>query len=320
MLELTPDPIAFMLGPIPVFWYGICYSLGLLATFLVISWEASWRGQNSALVINGMFVVAIAALIGGRLYHVIDQWPLYADDPISIVLPPYTGLGVFGGIITGTIAGLAYAWYQKVPLWVAVDVVAPGLFVMQAIGRWGNFFNQELYGPPTDLPWGIPIDCAHRVAAYPCTDYPPDTTRFAPLFLYESIAGLLGALLLLWLSHRRPQWLRQGDLFGIFFIWYGAVRFALEFLRTDNWTIGGIATAQIFSILAIIVGLAILLTRRRRRAFTEGMPAFATAEGEGSTGEATAREEAVEVGSGAHAVADDAAGADGGDARATPAG
>jgi phosphatidylglycerol:prolipoprotein diacylglycerol transferase len=275
MLDLTPDPIAFTIGPLPVFWYGICYALGLLAAYLVVAREATWRGQDSSLVINGMFVVAIAALIGGRLYHVIDQWPLYADDPLKIVLPPYTGLGVYGGIITGTIAGLAYGAYHKVPLWVAIDVVAPGLFVMQAIGRWGNFFNQELYGPPTDLPWGIPIDCAHRIAAYPCSEFPLEVTRFQPLFLYESISGLLGAAVLLWLSHRRPALLRRGDLIAIFFMWYGVVRFALEFLRTDNWTIGGIATAQIFSILSILVGLGILLTRRRRRPFTDGMPAYA---------------------------------------------
>ena len=107
------------------------------------------------------------------------------------------------------------------------DIVAPALFVMQAIGRWGNYFNQELYGPPTDAPWGIPIDCAHRLAVYAC-DVLPETTRFHPLFLYESISGLVGAAVLVLLGYRLRSWLRPGDLLLIFFIWYGVTRFVLE--------------------------------------------------------------------------------------------
>ena len=139
-----------------------------------------------------MIIVAIAALIGGRAYHVIDQWDaLYKDDPLKIFLPPYSGLGVYGGIVTGTIAAFLYARYKKRRRSCAGRTSSrPGLFVMQAIARWGNFFNQELYGPPTTLPWGIPIDCAHRIADYPCAPRIPEaTTRFQPLFLYESISG-----------------------------------------------------------------------------------------------------------------------------------
>ena len=129
-------------------------------------------GEDADILGNGMIIVAIAALIGGRAYHVIDQWALYQDDPIKIFLPPYSGLGVYGGIATGTIAAFLYARYKRVPFLRWADIIAPGLFVMQAIARWGNFFNQELYGTPTTLPWGIPIDCAHRIAAYPCGTFP----------------------------------------------------------------------------------------------------------------------------------------------------
>ncbi len=107
---------------------------------------------------------------------------------------------MYGGIVTGTIAAFLYARYKRVPFLRWADIVAPGLFVMQAIARWGNFFNQELYGTPTTLPWGIPIDCAHRIAAYPCEHVSRETTRFHPLFLYESLSGLLGALVLIWLG------------------------------------------------------------------------------------------------------------------------
>ena len=123
---------------------------------------------------------------------------------------------------------------------------------MQAIGRLGNFFNQELYGPPTTLPWGIAIDCAHRVAAYPCESFPLATTHFHPLFLYESISGLIGAAFLLWLARRPNSRLLPGDLFLIFFVWYGTTRFVLEFMRTGNWTFFGIPTAQIVSAAFIL--------------------------------------------------------------------
>ena len=123
-----------------------------------------------------------------------------------------------GGIITGTIA----AWYLtrrwNLSFWTWADIVAPALFVMQGIGRLGIFFNQELYGPPTNLPWGVAIDCAHRVAAYPCSAFPLATTHFHPLFLYESVSGIVGALVLLWLARRRRSPLVSGDLLLIFFI------------------------------------------------------------------------------------------------------
>ena len=189
MFDIPPDPIAFSIGPINIGWYGLCYAIGLAAAYLLLVWLARRAGEDPDIVGNGIIIVAIAALIGGRLYHVIDQWHLYQNDPMKIILPPYSGLGVYGGIITGTIAAWWYARRRHVsfPRW--ADIIAPALFVMQAIGRWGNYFNQELYGPPTTLPWGIPIDCAHRLQdIYSCAVL-PETTRFHPLFLYESISG-----------------------------------------------------------------------------------------------------------------------------------
>ncbi|MBI2763592.1 MAG: prolipoprotein diacylglyceryl transferase [Chloroflexi bacterium] len=264
MIDFQVDPIAFHLGPIPVYWYGIAYAAGLFVSYLVLVRQARRFGQDPELVGNGLIVIAIAALIGGRLYHVIDQWVLYKDDLLRIVLPPYSGLGVYGGLISGLIAFVGLVRYHRISPWVWADVVAPALFTMQAIGRWGNFFNQELYGPPTDLPWGIAVDCARRVAAYPCATYPEATTAFQPLFLYESVSGLLGATLLIWLSRRRPYPLRAGDLILIFFIWYSTVRFLLENLRTGNWFVGGIATAQLMSILFGLGAFLVLVYRHRR--------------------------------------------------------
>jgi phosphatidylglycerol:prolipoprotein diacylglycerol transferase len=263
MIDWTPGSIAIQIGPVPVFWYGIAYAVGLAVAYLVMSRIAARFGEDPIVLGNGLIVVAIAALIGGRAYHVIDQFALYKDDLLKIVLPPYSGLGVYGGLVTGTIAFFLLVRYHRLSAWRWADIVAPGLFTMEAIGRWGNFFNQELYGPPTSLPWGIAIDCAHRVAPYTCDAFPLATTHFVPLFLYESISGILGAAVLIWLSRRPRPWLRTGDLVLIFFIWYAIVRFLLEDLRTGNWRLDGIPTAQIFSIGFAVASLVLLIYRHR---------------------------------------------------------
>jgi phosphatidylglycerol:prolipoprotein diacylglycerol transferase len=262
MLDFVPNPVALQLGPLPVYWYGIGYAVGLAVAYQVLIRLARRAGEDPEVVGNGMIIVAIAALIGGRLYHVIDQWALYQDDLLKIVLPPYTGLGVYGGIATGLVTVIAYTRIKRLPFWRWADIIAPALFAMQAVARWGNFFNQELYGPPTTLPWGIPIECAHRIAAYPCGTF-PDTTRFHPLFLYESLSGVLGAIALIWLGFRLRSWLRPGDLILVFFTWYGITRFGLETLRQDNWTFFGVPTAQIVSLLFIVPAIAILVWRHR---------------------------------------------------------
>jgi phosphatidylglycerol:prolipoprotein diacylglycerol transferase len=266
MIDWTPNAIALQIGPFSLFWYGIAYAVGLAAAYWIMTRQAHWFGENAAIIGNGLIVVAVAALIGGRLYHVIDQWQLYKDDLLKIVLPPYSGLGIFGGFITGTIAVLFLVRRHKVSAWRWADIIAPGIFLMQAAGRWGNFFNQELYGPPTNLPWGLAIDCAHRVVEYPCTSFPLATTHFHPLFLYESTSALIGAATLIWLSRRPRPWLRVGDLGAIMVIWIGGFRFMLEFLRIGNWRLADIPTAQIFGAAFVVVGIGMLILRRRQHA------------------------------------------------------
>jgi phosphatidylglycerol:prolipoprotein diacylglycerol transferase len=274
MIDWTPDPIAFTIGPITVFWYGIMYAIGLAVTFVVIEREARRRGLDTGILVNGMIIVAVAALIGGRLYHVIDQWDRYKDDLTAIILPPYSGLGVYGGIVTGFVVAYLYARWKRQPYLTWADCVAPGLLVMQAIARWGNFFNQELYGPPTDLPWGIAIECANRTPTWACP--PLGTTapeaHFQPLFLYESISGALGAIVLLYVA-RHARRLRPGDIALLFFVWYGTTRFLLEPLRTNNWTFFEVPVASIISAAMVAGALALLAWRHRPGANDAATPA-----------------------------------------------
>ena len=265
MIDWTPQPIAFAIGPLAVHWYGIMYAIGLAVAFVVIEREARRRGLDTGLLANGFILIAFAALVGGRLYHVIDQWDArYKNDLLAIVLPPYSGLGVYGGIATGFLAAVLYTRWKRQPFLGWADAAAPGLLVMQAVARWGNFFNQELYGPPTKLPWGIAIECANRTETWACPPVgtTPADAHFVPLFLYESLSGLIGAVVLLMLA-RRARFLRPGDIVLLFFAWYGTTRFLLEPLRTNNWTLDGIPTASIISAAAVVGALVLLAWRHR---------------------------------------------------------
>ena len=264
LISIFP-PTALQLGPLPIGFYGLGYVVAIATMMWVSQGEARWRGLDPTLVTGALIPVALCAIVGARLYHVIDQWLYYRDHLAAIVLPPYSGLGLYGGI-AGAVVGIAYHCRRHhLPLWLALDVVVPGTLFAQAIARWGNFFNQELYGPPTDLPWGITIDCAHRVAQYPCDIYPVATTGFHPLFLYESIWDVLGGFVAIWLSRRRLDRLRDGDLASFWMVWYGGGRLALESLRQGwDWTVLGIPTAMLIGGALIVLGACTSAYRHSR--------------------------------------------------------
>jgi phosphatidylglycerol:prolipoprotein diacylglycerol transferase len=270
LIDVTP-PTGIPLGPLTIGFYGLGYVLAVVVLLWVSSGEAQRRGIDPKRVPGALVTVAVCALIGARLYHVIDQWASYSANLTAIVLPPYSGLGLYGGI-AGAIVGIAIeARRHGVPLWRALDVVVPGTLFAQAIARWGNFFNQELYGPPTDLPWGITIDCEHRVAQVPCDTYPAATTGFHPLFLYESVLNAIGGFIALGLSHRMGGRLRDGDLAAFWMIWYGGTRLVLETFRSGwNWTILGVPTAMLVGAALIAIGIGLVVRRHRRPAAADG--------------------------------------------------
>jgi phosphatidylglycerol---prolipoprotein diacylglyceryl transferase len=179
LINITPDPTIINLGPIALTWYSLGYLAGLAVLFVVTARELERRGIDRQHLWNAFLVVAICAVIGGRLYHVVHEWHIYSADPIRAILPigpdgrvGFAGLGLYGGIVGALIGIVGYGLWKRVPVRLGLDAVIPGTFFAQAIARWGNFFNQELYGPPTDAPWGIAIECAYRVAQYPCDRFP----------------------------------------------------------------------------------------------------------------------------------------------------
>ena len=179
MLDFTPNPIAFTLGPLTIGWYGIGYAVGLAAVYLLLFRLAKRAGEDQDILGNGIIIVAIAALIGGRPYHVIDQWDtLYKDDPIKIFLPPYSGLGVYGGIITGTIAAYLYTRYKKAPFLRWADIVAPGPVRDAGDRPLGQLLQPGAVRAADDAAVGHPDRLRPRIADYPCA---PRTRRDHPL-------------------------------------------------------------------------------------------------------------------------------------------
>jgi phosphatidylglycerol---prolipoprotein diacylglyceryl transferase len=263
LIDVTP-PSGFTFGPLTLGFYGLGFVLAVAVMVLVSRSEARRKGEDPGLVTGAIVVVAICALVGARLYHVIGEWHLYASDPIRAVLPPYAGLGLYGGIIGAVVGIVIFLRGRTVSLSRALDVVVPGTLLAQGIARWGNFVNQELYGPPTDLPWGITIDCAHRVAQYACDELPAASTGFHPLFLYESILTIAGGIVALVVARRFADRLRDGDLVSFWMIWYGGVRLVLETFREGwNWTIAGIPTAMLIGAVLIVTGVATAWWRHR---------------------------------------------------------
>ncbi len=264
LIDVLPSARVLQLGPVSIDWYGIGYAVALVAGIWLAYRQARLRRENPDHIGNGMILVFVLGLIGARLYHLIDQWnTLYAADPIKAILPPYTGLGIYGGIAGGIVGVLIYTRRHHLSFLRWADIAVPSVFLGQAIARWGNFFNQELYGPPTNLPWGIAIDCSHRVAEYPCSIYPP-STGFVPLFFYESALSLVGLAIALWLSRRLAGRLRDGDLFSFWFVWYGAVRSILETFRIGyDWTFFGVPTAVLVGLAAVAFGIVTIAWRHR---------------------------------------------------------
>ncbi len=255
-----------------VHWYGLLIVTGVLAGALYASWRAKQDGENPDHIWNGLIASIIFAIIGARLYHVFSSpaggmvgWSYYRQHPEEIFYVWQGGLGIYGAIIGGVLGAALYTLYAELSPLRWLDYGAQAMALGQAIGRWGNFINQELYGPPTNLPWGLIIDPQHRIAPYnDLSAYPPDTL-FQPTFLYESLWCLLLFLVLAWVSQKYRDRLLEGDIFLGYVIGYPLGRFFVEFFRPDAWKIGPIPAAQLVAILCVVGGTAALVIRHRRR-------------------------------------------------------
>lgn len=270
---LKIDPIAFTI-PIgdgfPIYWYGIIVTVGIAIGVIWGAREIAKRNQNVDEFFNALIIVIFSGYIFARLTYVLlevfggrgDQFETFLD----VINIRSGGINILGGFIGAAIVGWLYIRYRHLNFWHYADVAGPAVLIAQGIGRWGNYINQELYGPPTTLPWGILIDAPYRLAQFAdLSQYPPDT-RFHPTFLYESIWLIAGFIVLVVLNNRFRNVWKPGTLFGLFLLWWGAGRAFLEFFRADQPTIGDSAITYSF-VLALALALAgiwIVLSRNNR--------------------------------------------------------
>jgi phosphatidylglycerol:prolipoprotein diacylglycerol transferase len=255
------------LGLFSITYYGIILMLGAVAAAFLAEREARRRGLQSDMVWDALIWVLIGGIVGARLWHVFTPPPsmveqgittaYYLTHPLDLINTRAGGVGIPGAIIGGGLALYLFTRRRKINFGTWADVAAPALALGQAIGRWGNFVNQEVYGAPTTLPWAITIDPAHRLAEY------ANFSRYHPLFLYESLWNLGNMGLLLWLSRRYGRRLKPGDVFLAYLVIYPVGRFWMEFLRLDSAQVAGINANQTVA-LVVALGAGFLLYWRHR--------------------------------------------------------
>jgi len=242
------DPILFTLQigslRLAIHWYGIIVMLAILIASWLAANELKRRGGNPDWIWDALPIIIIAGVVGARLWYVITNilggGTRYLENPVSILFTTEGGLHIFGGFLLGGIAFGIYAMRRNIDFWMLLDSVAPYLLVGQALARPANFINQELYGQPTNLPWGIPIEASHRI--YPYNDlglFPEATTRFHPTFAYEMVWNFVAAGLLIWLSRRFKEQMRPGAVFFGWLVMAGIGRAIIETFRPDQPLVPG---------------------------------------------------------------------------------
>jgi prolipoprotein diacylglyceryl transferase len=252
----SPSSNGISIGPLRLRAYGLLIALGVFAAVWLA--DRRWRARGGEPgTISALALWAVpGGLIGARLYHIATDYELYTHHWLNIFKIWQGGLGIWGGIAGGLLGGYIYLRRHHIPLVDMMDVVAPALPLAQAIGRWGNWFNQELFGKPTTLPWGLKIDLAHRPAAY------ANSATFHPTFLYESLWNLIVVVLLLAIEKRVR--LRRGYLFAAYVALYTFGRFFTEYLRIDfAHKFLGLRLNDWVSVIVFVIAAGLLLTRGR---------------------------------------------------------
>jgi phosphatidylglycerol---prolipoprotein diacylglyceryl transferase len=249
------NPVAFRIFNFEIRWYGILIAIALIVGIVVAYYIAKYRQQKADEVINFAPFAVIAGVLGARFLHVIVNWSYYSAHPSYILAFRNGGLAIQGVMLGGILALIGFCKVRKLDFWLWADIMTPALLLGQAIGRWGNYFNQEAFGRPTSLPWGIFIDPANRPAAYASFQY------FHPTFLYESIANLILFALLL-LIHRlytkRPDRFPYGLIFATYLGIYAVYRSVIEYYRIDSSYFLGVKVVYVIDGITIIAVLIII--------------------------------------------------------------
>jgi prolipoprotein diacylglyceryl transferase len=254
----SPSSGVWYLGPLPVRAYALLVLSGIVIGTVIARRRWRARGGDADTVVDVLLWAVPAGVVGARVWHVVSRWDAYAADPWSALRVWEGGLAIFGGLLGGSVAAVVVCRRRGVAIGAFADALAPGLAVGQAVGRWGNWFNQELFGGPTSLPWGVRIDPANRPPEH------PDVETFHPTFLYESLWNLAVAAVLVWADRRFR--LGHGRVFLLYLVLYGTGRVLTEVLRTDPATLVlGVRWNQLAALLVALAAAVAFAVQTRRR-------------------------------------------------------
>ena len=256
------NPIAFHLGPFPIYWYGLLIALAFGLGMILALYNAAKRNIDPDKLSDLLLLVIPSAIIGARLYYVAFNWGYYSANPMEIPAIWHGGLAIHGGILGGFLAGYWYIRrHKELKLWSVADIIAPSLILGQAIGRWGNFFNQEAHGGP------VTAEFISKFPEFIQKGMLIEGQYYHPTFLYESIWNFLVFLILIWMLKKKS--LPDGIVAMSYLILYSFGRFFVEGLRTDSLMMGPFRTAQVISIIAIILASGFIYWRLRKQSNTE---------------------------------------------------
>lgn len=261
----SPGHLAFQIGPISVYWYGIIIGVGIVLSYIYALREAKRRGIEIKHIDNMAFWLILAGVLGARLYYVLFDFQYFIENPLEILAIWKGGLAIHGALLGGAAAYFTYIKIHKIHWLKYTDVIMPGVLLAQSLGRWGNFFNSEAFGRPTDLPWKLFIPFAKRPAGFETFEY------FHPTFLYESLWNLIGFIILIFLSrkffptsHKLQATSSYGIILCAYLIWYSFGRFFIEGLRLDSLYFGSFRAAQGMSIVLFTIGLIGIIYIKRK--------------------------------------------------------
>jgi phosphatidylglycerol---prolipoprotein diacylglyceryl transferase len=258
---MSPGEEILQLGWFRLKWYGVLIAMAVLLGVNLSMRLAKPRKIDPEAVADLAIWLVLAAIPAARLYYVAFQWQNYSQHPDQIIKIWEGGIAIHGAIIGGSIAAIIFAKLRQISFWNLADIVAPSLALGQAIGRWGNFFNSEAFGSPTELPWKLYIPRDRR-GEYLNFEY------FHPTFLYESLWNLLVFAILGWLfvDDNRHHRLKPGSIFLVYLVAYSIGRFGVEGLRTDSLMFGSLRIAQMISLVGMAIGsIGLLWLYIRRR-------------------------------------------------------
>jgi len=280
LASIPSPPISYFTlwpgGP-QIRFYALFIIAGIIVATLMTNYRLTKRGAEPWVVIDIALIAVPLAIVFARVYHVLTHWSFYfgpGKNPWSALFIWEGGIAIYGALIGGALGAWLGCRWTGIRFWSFADALAPGLIIAQAMGRLGNYFNHELFGLPTDWPWGLQIESTNP--AFPAGLAPG--TLFQPTFLYELIWNLIGAAVLLWAGRRfRLQW---GRLFGLYLIWYGAGRIVWESIRIDPSDVFlGLRTNVWAAIVGVIVGVIIMIAQKRRHPGFEPSPYMSGREG-----------------------------------------